>query len=151
MQKIIKRGFTLIELLVVIAIIGILAGVVLASLGSARSGANDSKIKGQLSSLRTAMEQYYAGPGAGTYGATATADGCTTAPSVAPWNHTLISALATEGNYPSGATLVCYTSGSAWAAQATLSDSTFWCVDSTGAAKSGASTMLGGTAPDVTC
>lgn len=53
-----KRAFTLIELLVVIAIIGLLSSVVLASLASARSKANDSKRVSDLREIQKALETY---------------------------------------------------------------------------------------------
>ncbi|MFA4998418.1 MAG: DUF1566 domain-containing protein [Candidatus Paceibacterota bacterium] len=54
-----KKGFTLVELLVVIAIIGILAAIVLAYMGNARSKARDARRQSDVSQVLNAQEMYY--------------------------------------------------------------------------------------------
>lgn len=53
-----KKGFTLIELMVVIAIIGILSGVIIASLGSSRARARDGKRVSDIGQIQLALELY---------------------------------------------------------------------------------------------
>ena len=54
-----SKGFTLIELLVVVAIIGLLASIVIVSLGGVRTGARDAKAKADLRQIQTATELCY--------------------------------------------------------------------------------------------
>lgn len=149
-----KRGFTLIELLVVIAIIGILAGIVLASLSTARSGANDAKIKSQLNSIRNAgAEQYYLSAGNyGTQGTNNATAGSNCGTAVGAANSTLysnttynMSSLVDSIVTASGgaANVDCGVSASpatAWSVAAKMTGTTYWCVDSTGVSRDKTST-----------
>jgi len=54
-----KRGFTLIELLIVIAVIAILIGIALPRFKGMQDEGNIAKVKGELRTLKTAVESYY--------------------------------------------------------------------------------------------
>ena len=141
MKRIIQSGFTLIELLVVIAIIGILAAVVLASLGDARDGATDSSLQQTLSNTVSQAEIFFNNNGfAYNDGTDNMCDDATisdlldSAVSAVPAADSVVDG-STTGQ--SADTVFCNASEDAFVISAPLtgSDSTnerYWCVDSNG-------------------
>lgn len=56
------RGFTLVEMMVVIAIIGIVSGIVMASISNAKAKGRDSDRIADISVIQLALERYYDDP-----------------------------------------------------------------------------------------
>lgn len=125
-----SKGFTLIELMVVIAIIGILSGIVMTSLGTAKNKSKNAAIQSGLGSLRAQAEIYFSDNG--TYA------GIFSSPPACGSTNSGVKMILDKLNADASSDTACWVSdGSAYAVSARLSNNTggiatYWCVDSTG-------------------
>ncbi len=62
-----NKGFTLVELLIVIVILGILAAIVISRFAGATKETKEANLKGNLNSIRSALETYKAYSQSGIY------------------------------------------------------------------------------------
>ena len=142
-----KRGFTLIELLVVIAIIGILSAVVLASLNTARTKGSDAAVQSDLAAIKTQAEIFY-GDTDNTYGTAVTDNSCAATAGSLFADATIANAIAGADLANGAGSVTCNSSETpaVYAVQAQLlagiDGNMYWCVDSTGNAKSETDAMI---------
>ena len=142
-------GFTLIELLVVIAIIGILAAVIIGSLGVAKSKGDDASIKSNVKTISTQSQLYYDSNSLSYSSANVMPSSNTTDCVIASTflaDSTIARAVVKIIESNSTGSRICVvstpggTSGrvNAWALVFPLKEvaSTYWCVDSTGVSRS---------------
>lgn len=133
------KGFTLIELLISIAIIGIIFSIVIVYMSDARGRGNDTKVKAQLSRTRSTAELYFSNNNNSYNGSAGNISGpCNTPNSMFTDTASGMATYATQANYPTGATLTCYSIASAYAMSALLpgaGGTNSWCVDSLGNSK----------------
>ena len=115
-----SKGFTLIELLVVIAIIGILASVLLVNFSNTQKQAKDSAIKLEMSQIIKALEIFYSNNNSYVNGCAAGTTDC---------GKLRTDIVDKGGKVPSQRI-----TASAFCLKYTLnqSNTTYWCVDSTG-------------------
>lgn len=136
-----KKGFTLIELLVVIAIIGILASIVLVSLGGARGRARDARIMAGMNQIRSTGEIYLGN--VGNYTGLCTFGDITT-----------LQADITSTTGGNGTNFLCNPSAGAYCVEVQMNAANaWWCVDHTLRSQQyGANpTCVGGVTPVYTC
>ncbi len=134
-----NKGFTLIELLVVIAIIGILSAIVLASLDTARSKAQDAAARADLDDARAQAENFYDSNGQSYLHV------CTTAANnVKPGILDMLQGAASaeggavnaENAAETSGNVACEDTATQWVAETALKNTvngqSYWCVDNTG-------------------
>lgn len=149
-----KKGFTLIELLVVISVIGVLATIILSSLGSARSRAEDAKIKLLMNQIRNQAELFslkyesYQGTGIANQdddinqcaGTDSALDGTLFDPDISDSAASIMRSIFFDLTSDINFRVYCGLDRNRWAFAVPLNNpepgTTGWCVDSTGVAKS---------------
>lgn len=142
------RGFTLIELLVVIAVIGILVGVVVASLNTSRARGANAAIKANMRTISQQIELQYLNIFQGSYGTVPHVLGSCIPGTVGSVfaDNTVQRALA-ELQKQSGVMPTCVSTLSQWAVATQLKtpegSNTYWCIETEGKAKGEAANITG--------